>query len=314
MSIRIYNQQEKESIRKSTKNVNHLSVAEIASNLYGLTLFKTKGSGRYLRCYEHPSLTFDLLKNLVFYNAKTTHGMSPYDFVAFYESISFMDARSKLNEYYSVRDPRVLEHYLYNRKMDEVTFHYGLLLPRKLEGEQKEVRRFLLDNGVSQKIIDDLIKESLIYEAEANHNLIAIGYDEKDKPAYAEQLGIQDDYSVECNGSYTKIGFSKVNVASDKLLVASNLLDGLRELSNNPECNLLVAKDILNVNDTLKYAQEHYEWIKNIKEIVLLTKESEYEKSLVNFSDIEKDMKNIAYEIRIINDNDLEEQEEERSI
>lgn len=95
MSVKFYTKDEKNELRDLALNIRQLSVAEIADNVYGLTLYQKKNNARYLVCYEHPSLIFDLQKNLVFYNAKTTNGMNCYDFVQFYENVSFMEARER---------------------------------------------------------------------------------------------------------------------------------------------------------------------------------------------------------------------------
>ena len=131
--------------------------------MYGLTLFRSKTSPRYLKCYEHPSLSFDLQKNRVFYNAKTTHGMNAYDFVAFYENCSFLEAREKVNQYYKERDPRYMEHYLYNPQTKSTLIHYGLLIPLKYEGNQEQLRQYLSNQGVSSTVIDKLIMNNLAY-------------------------------------------------------------------------------------------------------------------------------------------------------
>ena len=55
----------KNELRDLAVNIRQLSVAEIADNVYGLTLYSKKNNARYLVCYEHPSLIFDLQKNLV---------------------------------------------------------------------------------------------------------------------------------------------------------------------------------------------------------------------------------------------------------
>lgn len=64
MSVKFYTKDEKNELRDLAVNIRQLSVAEIADNVYGLTLYSKKNNARYLVCYEHPSLIFDLQKNL----------------------------------------------------------------------------------------------------------------------------------------------------------------------------------------------------------------------------------------------------------
>ena len=49
-SIKIYNQEEKKQLRDITKEARKISCAEIADNVYGLTLYRSKNSNRYLKC------------------------------------------------------------------------------------------------------------------------------------------------------------------------------------------------------------------------------------------------------------------------
>ncbi len=60
MSVKFYTKDEKNELRDLAVNIRQLSVAEIADNVYGLTLYQKKNNARYLVCYEHPSLIFDL--------------------------------------------------------------------------------------------------------------------------------------------------------------------------------------------------------------------------------------------------------------
>ena len=53
MSIKIYNQEEKKQLRDITREARKISCAEIADNVYGLTLYRSKNSNRYLKCLPH---------------------------------------------------------------------------------------------------------------------------------------------------------------------------------------------------------------------------------------------------------------------
>ena len=61
------------------------------------------------------------------------------------------------------------------------------------------------------------------------HSLVFIGYDEKGKPANAILQANDDSYKLECNGSFSKVGFSCINDDSNKLIICYDLIDGLKE-------------------------------------------------------------------------------------
>ena len=254
MSIKIFNQEEKKQLRDITKEARKISCAEIADNVYGLTLYRSKNSNRYLKCYEHPSLSFDLQKNLVFYNAKTIHGMGPYDFMAFYENTSLMDAREKLNEYYLERDPRHLQLYHYNRTNDEVYIHHGMMLPRKHEGMQDEIRNYLLQFNISEEVINNMIMNSAIYQAE-NSNLVVVGTDEKETPAFAVIYGTNPEkpFKIESQGSFTKMGFFVKNPESDRLVICDSVINALAFLTVDPKANVLASIDQEHLLETVEY-------------------------------------------------------------
>lgn len=180
MSVKFYTKDEKNGLRDLAVNIRQLSVAEIADNVYGLTLYSKKNNARYLVCYEHPSLIFDLQKNLVFYNAKTTNGMNCYDFVQFYENCSFMEAREKVNQYYMERDPRNLVLYEYSHTKNAVYKHTGISLPDRESGNFNEMKDYFTQTMAFEgNVIDTLILNQSLYMSKNMHNAVFVGYDEK---------------------------------------------------------------------------------------------------------------------------------------
>ena len=173
MSVKFYTKDEKNELRDLAVNIRQLSVAEIADNVYGLTLYSKKNNARYLVCYEHPSLIFDLQKNLVFYNAKTTNGMNCYDFVQFYENCSFMDARKKVNQYYMERDPRNLVLYEYSHTKNAVYKHTGISLPDRESGNFNEMKDYFTQTMAFEgNVVDTLILNQSLYMSKYMHNAL----------------------------------------------------------------------------------------------------------------------------------------------
>lgn len=251
MSIKIYSQDEKKKLRSLTREARKISCAEIADNVYGLTLYRSKKSDRYLRCYEHPSMVFDLKNNLVFHGVKTG-GMGPYDFISFYENMSLQQAREKLNEYYRQRDPRSLQLYHYNQKTNETYIHQGLLLPRKSEDLESIIQN-LSKYHISENVVNSLVEEGMLYCSESGH-LVMVGYDKDSLPAFAVMYGVDDKpFKVECQGSHTKIGFLKKKEESKNLVICSSPMDALVYMTIDPNSNVLAPLDKQHLKDTVMY-------------------------------------------------------------
>ena len=182
MSVKFYTKDEKNELRDLAVNIRQLSVAEIADNVYGLTLYSKKNNARYLVCYEYPSLIFDLQKNLVFYNAKTTNGMNCYDFVQFYENCSFMEAREKVNQYYMERDPRNLVLYEYSHTKNAVYKHTGISLPDRESGNFNEMKDYFTQTMAFEgNVIDTLILNQSLYMSKNMHNAVFVGWYDKER-------------------------------------------------------------------------------------------------------------------------------------
>ena len=278
MNYKIYNKEEKKEFVALSKAVcNSVSVAEIATNLYGLTLYTSRNNKKYLKCYEHPSLVFDLQKNLAFYNAKITSGMSGYDFVAFYEGISLLEARNKLNEYYINRDPRCIEMYHYDHIKDTVFKHKGVFLP-SMNTTDENIRSYLLLQGIRKSTIDRMEEQDLIYQDDKN-NLVVVGYDLNEyTPAYAIKIGTGNvPYKVECQGSYKRMGIPVMNHAADPHLnICFDIIQLIRLLDDDPKSNVLFINEIQDLKKALDFYKENYDWFKNIDEISIFNNQGSH--------------------------------------
>ena len=262
MSVKFYTKDEKNELRDLAMNIRQLSVAEIADNVYGLTLYSKKNNARYLVCYEHPSLIFDLQKNLVFYNAKTTNGMNCYDFVQFYENCSFMDAREKVNQYYMERDPRNLVLYEYSHTKNAVYKHTGISLPDRESGNFNEMKDYFAQTmAFEDNVIDTLILNQSLYMS-------------KDTP-----------YKHEVAGSFTSIGWKQIQDHASDIVIVDSPMNALAYLSIDTEASVIASKDITTLYNMVKYYQENsdkYDFMKNVKNITYILENSPKSDLVVN--------------------------------
>ena len=286
MSVKFYTKDEKNELRDLALNIRQLSVAEIADNVYGLTLYQKKNNARYLVCYEHPSLIFDLQKNLVFYNAKTTNGMNCYDFVQFYENCSFMDAREKVNQYYMDRDPRYLVLYEYSHTKNAVYKHTGVSLPDRESGNFNEMKNYFTQTmAFEDNVVDKLILNQTLYMSKNMHNAVFVGFDEKNDPAFALEYGIKDTpYKHEVAGSYTAIGWKQIQDHASDIIIFDSPMNALAYLSIDTEASVIASKDITTLYNMVKYYQENsdkYDFMKNVKNITYILDNSPKSDSVV---------------------------------
>lgn len=287
MSVKFYTKDEKNELRDLAVNIRQLSVAEIADNVYGLTLYSKKNNARYLVCYEHPSLIFDLQKNLVFYNAKTTNGMNCYDFVQFYENCSFMEAREKVNQYYMERDPRNLVLYEYSHTKNAVYKHTGISLPDRESGNFNEIKDYFTQTMAFEgNVIDTLILNQSLYMSKNMHNAVFVGYDEKNNPAFALEYGIKDTpYKHEAAGSFTSVGWKQIQDHASDIIIFDSPMNALAYLSIDTEASVIASKDITTLYNMVKYYQENsdkYEFMKDVKNITYILENSPKSDLIVN--------------------------------
>lgn len=294
MSVRIYSENEKKNLRDISKKARRLSVAEIADNMYGLSLYQiNEKSGRYLGCYEHPSLVFDMKKNLVFYNAKTSNGMNCYDFVQFYENSGFLNAREKVNEYFQTRDPRNLMIYQYSKTKDKVSLHKGVLLPEKADGSFDEMKNYFDEKAFDSSIIDNLIMNGLLYTSKEYNNIVFVGMDENEQPAFAYEYGMSNDsFEHELSGSYTRVGWRYTQNKSNNLVIVDSPMSAVAYLGINPSANVVAAKNIDTVLETVQYLIENADKYKFMKEL----------KSISYVFDNQKKSMDVLNEIHKLND------------
>ena len=315
MNFKIYDKKEKKEFTALSKAVcNSVSVAEIATNLYGLTLYTSRNNKKYLKCYEHPSLVFDLQKNLVFYNAKVTSGMSGYDFVAFYEGISFLEARNKLNEYYVERDPRNIEMYQYDHVKDTVFKHKGVYLPA-MSPTKENVQSYLLSQGIGKATIHRLFEQDFMYQDDKN-NLVVVGYDlDTFDPVYAIKIGTGSvPYKMECQGSYKRMGIPVINRNQDSQLnVCFDVIEMIRLLDKNPNANVLFINEDSELEKSLHFYKDNYKWFDSIDTVQFVLGDKSEVNALNLKENLEKSCNWLKFEtpmtdVSLKDENEIEEE------
>lgn len=278
--MKIYTEQEKDELRKQARRSLRISVAEIADNWYGLTLYVSKKGNHLLKCYEHQSLVFDTKTNEVYYGSNRLDSMTPYDFVADYEGISKLDARTKLDTYQKTREEMNVHKYIYDEKNDEVVSFYDVLLPER--GQQEILRESLESLGIYTDVIDQLVRESLVY-VDTDNNIVFIGYDKKNMVKY----GIIQDmeyikHQTICKGSSGNCCFKLVRDESQETVIVDTVLNALALYSMN-KCNVLCIPEE-NVEEVIENL-ENEEWFKNQKIVKSIYGELEVGNRIISIFD-----------------------------
>ena len=87
---------------------------------------------------------------------------------------------------------------------------------------------YLKSRGISESIIDDCIKEGIIYESLPYHSVIFIGKDQQNKPRYAAFRKISPERVMgECKGSDKSYSFRLMNPNSRSVHVFESAIDAL---------------------------------------------------------------------------------------
>ncbi len=267
MNFKIYTEEERKIQRKLTKEVNKISVAEIATNMYGLSLYSDLTDRRYVRCHEHAGLKIDMINNLASYNG--INDLNGYDFISCYERISSLEAREKLNEYHKERDPRKLLMYYYSKQKNQVYEYSGLFLPKKSR-ETSKLEEFMHEKGIDDDTFKPLIEDGLLYQDEVWKRVVFVGFDENGEPSFGCTYNTNEpSYKYDCNGSYDKVGWGRIKENSDTVVVCASPMEALAYLSIDEDVSVFCSKNASTLIDTLDYAQSHYEWFGKVSNVKL---------------------------------------------
>ncbi|MDH6367379.1 MULTISPECIES: DUF3991 and TOPRIM domain-containing protein [unclassified Breznakia] len=256
--MKFYSKEEKEARAKHLRQVvKDVSVAELASNLYGLLLEQAKKGARYLKCKEHGSMVFDLKTNKCYWNAKTgSTALNPIDFIMVYENLGGGDAIRKLLNYHEGRDQEEIEHFVYDEKHNETYKTTGMITPIKNINNDKVITYLHEVRGLKKNLIQALISKNMLYQ-DVRNNCVFIGYNKDNEVEFGCLRGTSTNkFQMDCKGSRKMVGYYvQTDKSFDTLVVCESVIDGLSYMSLNPQskANVLCASGAGNVTQTLMY-------------------------------------------------------------
>lgn len=104
-------------------------------------------------------------------------GRSAVDYIKEEKNLSFKEAIDYIAEKAQIQRPFIYQNEVEKRKKEFV-------LPFK-NYNNNQAKRYLMNRGIDTDIIDECIKNNLIYEEKNNHNVVLVGYDKNKKARYA---------------------------------------------------------------------------------------------------------------------------------
>ncbi|MGF7018865.1 hypothetical protein M2145_002648 [Lachnospiraceae bacterium PF1-21] len=145
-------------------------------------------------------------------------GKSALDYLIKVRGFSFMEAVEQIVGQVETREP------VYVAKASE-TKPKSLLLPARYENNRR-VEAYLKQRGIDEELIQYCIDTGRIYESKPYHNAVFVGFDENDKPRYANLRSTGTDFRGDANGSdkHYSFGISAADESS-KLHVFESATD-----------------------------------------------------------------------------------------
>ncbi|MGF6990530.1 hypothetical protein M2150_001795 [Lachnospiraceae bacterium PM6-15] len=145
-------------------------------------------------------------------------GKSALDYLIKVRGFSFMEAVEQIVGRTEAREP------VYVAKLSEVK-PKDLLLPPRHENNRR-VEAYLKSRGIDKELIQFCIDTGRIYESKPYHNVVFVGFDENEKPRYANLRGIGTDFRGDANGSDKHYSFGiSANEDKSKLHVFESAID-----------------------------------------------------------------------------------------
>lgn len=101
-----------------------------------------------------------------------------------------------------------------------------LLLPEKSKTTDK-IREYLFGRGIDAAITDECIKKGVIFESLPYHNIVFVGFDEKQKPKYAAFRATNSRRILgDCSGSDKHYSFRLADSASSEVRLTNMIKSG----------------------------------------------------------------------------------------
>lgn len=103
-------------------------------------------------------------------------------------------------------------------KQEEKKENIPIVLPQRAINSDN-AKRYLIQRGIDVEIIQECINKNLIYESMPKHNVVFVGFDDKNSPQYAFYRGTNDTrFMGEAKGSDKKYSFRLESKAKSQRL------------------------------------------------------------------------------------------------
>lgn len=130
-------------------------------------------------------------------------GKSALDYLIKVEGMSFLDAVHHLLD-----DQDLSANINYQPKEKS---YKPLLLPQKSK-DNTIVKNYLMSRAIDEEIIDHCLDQGIVYESLPYHNVVFVGFDENNKPAFGAYRATNDKRILgDCSGSKKEYSFRIVN-------------------------------------------------------------------------------------------------------
>lgn len=150
---------------------------------------------------SHDSLKIS--NGLWYWFTKQVGGKNAIDYLMKVRDYTFINAVQTVMGNIKIQAPTIY-------KQQEKNKERKLILPLK-ERNNNIAINYLLSRGIEKEIIQFCIEKSLLYEEQKNHNVVFVGYDEKQIPRYAFCRATNEErFMREATGSDKKYSF-KIN-------------------------------------------------------------------------------------------------------
>ena len=137
-------------------------------------------------------------------------GRNALDYLVKVKGMSFLEAVETIVGHTAIQVPI----YEKTQKKDD---NVPLLLPDKCASTDK-ITEYLFSRGIDYEIINHCIGNELIFESLPYHNVVFVGYDEKNEPKYAAYRATNHTRILgDCSGSKKQYSFRLTNDNSDEV-------------------------------------------------------------------------------------------------
>ena len=137
-------------------------------------------------------------------------GRNALDYLVKVKGMSFLEAGEMIVGHTAIQAPI----YEKTQKKDD---NVPLLLPDKCASTDK-ITEYLFSRGIDYEIINYCIRNELIFESLPYHNVVFVGYDEKNEPKYAAYRATNHTRILgDCSGSKKQYSFRLTNDNSDEV-------------------------------------------------------------------------------------------------